>query len=406
MRRLDMKKSMSWALLLALFTTACVLAVSFGRAVTAQDPAPKAKGAPVSSQTKKPKVIGAPAPTPTPTPDLGEDPDEANENDPDRPQFSQGIVNQAEYMRRRDEWVNIKLGMEPGKPYDPSIRENAVMEMKAQEEKMQEDVRKGLVSPHVLSSTGWINIGPFPLANGQTNTVEVPTSGRTIAIAVHPTNPDIVYVGAAQGGLYRSLNGGQTWTQLFDTADSQVIGAIAIAPSNPEIVYVGTGENGQCGSGCYAGVGVYRIDNASTTADLTGPINPLRNYNDSGNNPVSTNIFTGRAISKILVTPNDPSIIFVATASAIVGNVNQSPGGGTVPPTGLRGIYRLGSATGPAAGVTATKLTVNPVNCFDTPCTGNHNILDMVFDLNDPTGNTIVCWARPIIAVGDGGVFR
>ena len=53
-------------------------------------------------------------------------------------------------------------------------------------------------------------------------------SGRTIAIAVHPTNPDIVYVGTANGGLYRTINGGTTWTPLMDSADSLAIGAIAI----------------------------------------------------------------------------------------------------------------------------------------------------------------------------------
>src|SRR5205085_3377871 len=70
------------------------------------------------------------------------------------------------------------------------------------------------------------------------------------------------------------------------------------------------------------------------------------------------------------------------------------------------GIYRLANATGPAAGVTFTKLTVNAVNCFDTPCTGNQSVLDMVFDPADATGNTLVCWARPAVVVSDGGVFR
>jgi hypothetical protein len=46
---------------------------------------------------------------------------------------------------------------------------------------------------------------------------------------------------------------------IFDGANL-VIGALALAPSNPDILYVGTGEAGQCGSGCYAGIGVYRID--------------------------------------------------------------------------------------------------------------------------------------------------
>src|SRR6266480_667468 len=338
----------------------------------------------------------------------GEGDDEAD--NADIPPFMRGKVNEQEYLSNRQEWVNMKLGMTPGLTYDPMIRSHAIEQMEGQKAELKVRAAKlrnakDAVVPLIASGL-WTELGPRPAPNGQTSTVNQPVSGRTVAIAINPINPNIVYVGGAQAGVYRTVNGGQTWTPIFDTAQSMVIGALALAPSNPDILYVGTGEAGQCGSGCYAGIGVYRIDNASTTAVLTGPINPLRNYNDASNNPVSANVFTGRAISKILVTPTDPSIIFVSTTSAIVGNPQQAPFNGTVPPLGIRGIYRLANATGPAAGVTATKLTVNAVNCFDTPCTGNHSILDMVFDPADLTGNTLVCWARPAVVVGDGGVFR
>lgn len=347
-------------------------------------------------ETRKPKV--------KPTPNIEVGPDEANENDPDRPAFAQGLVNQAEYMRRRQEWVNYKLGMDPGKPYDPNIRQQSLKQMARQEESLRTAVADGRVSPRVLSNS-WTNIGPFPLANGQTNGAETPVSGRTIAIAVHPTNPDLVYVGTAQGGVYRSTNGGQTWTQLFDSADSQVIGAIAISPSDPEIVYIGTGENGQCGSGCYAGVGVYRIDNASTTATLTGPINPQ--ITTGITTTVTYNAFTGRSISEILVAPTDPSVIFVATASAIVGNPNQSPQGGTVPPLGLRGLFRINGANGAIAGMTIAKLIVTAQpGGFDVPSTGNRSIMDIAFDPADTTGNTLVAFVNGTNAANDGGVFR
>ena len=303
----------------------------------------------------------------------------------------------------------MKLGMTPGLTYDPMIRSRAIEQMEQQRAELRAKAAqlgnaKDAVVPLIASGL-WTELGPKPAPNGQTSGVNQPVSGRTVAIAIHPTNPNIVYVGGAQAGVYRSLNGGQTWTPIFDGAQSLVIGALALAPSNPDILYVGTGEAGQCGSGCYAGIGVYRIDNASTTANLTGPINPLRNYNDAGNNPVSGNIFTGRTVSKILVNPTDPSIIFVATASGIIGNPQQAPGGNTVPPLGIRGLYRLANATGPAAGVTSTKLTVSATNCFDTPCTGNLSILDMAYDGLDATGNTIALWLRPTTGT-EGGVYR
>jgi len=320
-----------------------------------------------------------------------------------------GKMNREDYLLLRQAWVNEKLGMTPGLTYDPMIRSRAIEQMEAQREDLRERAAKvrnskGAVLPNIASNV-WTELGPRPAPNGQTSTVNQPVAGRTVAIAIHPTNPNIVYVGGAQAGVYRSTNGGQTWTPIFDGAQSLVIGALALAPSNPDILYVGTGEAGQCGSGCYAGIGIYRIDNASTTANLTGPINPLRNYNDASNNPVSGNVFTGRTVSKILVNPTDPSIIFVATASGIVGNPQQAPQGNTVPPLGIRGLYRLANATGAAAGVTATKLTVSATNCFDTPCTGNLSILDMVYDGNDGTGNTIALWLRPTTGV-EGGVYR
>ena len=392
-------------LLLAGFSTVIALIViTFAPGSAARSGSQKASGKSAAQRQTERSKVKLPAAKKKPTPDMTENPDEAEENDPDRPARVQGKVNQAEYLRQRQEWVNSKLGMEPGMPYDPMIRQEGIKQMRAQEKKIQEDVVAGRISPRVLS-TGWTNIGPFPIPDGQTSGVVNPVSGRTVAIAVHPTNPDLVYVGAAQGGVYRSTNGGLTWTQLFDSADSQVIGALTLAPSNPDILYVGTGEAGQCGSGCYAGIGLYRVDNASTTATLTGPINPVRNYNDAGGNPVSTGIFTGRTISKILVNPSDPSIVFVATASGIVGNPQQAPGGNTIPPLAIRGLYRLANATGPAAGVTATKLTVSATNCFDLPCTGNLSILDMVYDGLDATGNTIALWLRPTTGA-EGGVYR
>src|SRR4051812_29115809 len=244
------------------------------------------------------------------------------ENDDDLPANMRGRINRQEYLTARQEWVNERLGMTPGVPYDPSLRLEAIKQMAAQKEDLRAQARKieragGRSMVPLIAANTWTEIGPKPVPNGQTSTVNQPVAGRTVAIAIHPTNPNIVYVGGAQAGVYRTLNGGQTWTPIFDTAGSLVIGALALAPSNPDILYVGTGEAGQCGSGCYAGIGVYRIDNASTTANLTGPINPVRNYNDNLGNPTSAAVFTGRAISKILVTPSDPSIIFVSTASAI-----------------------------------------------------------------------------------------
>ncbi len=395
-------------LLAALIAAVALLLVNFPPHVSGENSKQKAAQQAQSTEkavvqtkgtrSRKPKV--------KPTPDIELEPDEANEKDPDRPPFAQGLVNHAEYLRRRQEWVNMKMGFEPGKPFDPMARARAVAQMKAQEDSLAGSVKQGLISPRVLSS-GWTNIGPFPLANGQTNSTETPVSGRITSIAVHPTNPDIVYVGAAQGGLYRSLNGGQTWTQLFDSAATQVVGAIAIAPSNPEIVYVGTGENGQSADS-FIGIGFYRIDNASTTADLTGPINPL--ITTGTTTAITYAAFNGRTISEILVAPNDPSVVFVATATGAIANPGQSPGNTVGPPPflALRGLFRVNNATGPIAGMTIAKLTVTTAGGLDVPSTGNRSIMDIAFDPADNTGNTIVAFVNGLggATTLDGGIWR
>ena len=133
---------------------------------------------------------------------------------------------------------------------------------------------------------------------------EVPVSGRVSAIAVDPNNPNLVYVGGAQGGVYRSFDGGETWTQLLVGAKNFAIGCITIDPVDPNIVFVGTGEGNSSGDSHF-GVGVYVIRNAKSDApNLEGP------YNLNGQ---GTNVFFTTSIASIVVDPNNDNIVFVAT---------------------------------------------------------------------------------------------
>ncbi|MGN6592566.1 MAG: WD40/YVTN/BNR-like repeat-containing protein, partial [Terriglobales bacterium] len=66
--------------------------------------------------------------------------------------------------------------------------------------------------------------------------------GRSVANAGVASQPEVFYFGGVDGGVFKTENAGRTWTQLFDGQPVQSIGAIAVAPSDANIIYVGTGE--------------------------------------------------------------------------------------------------------------------------------------------------------------------
>src|SRR3954471_22571950 len=68
------------------------------------------------------------------------------------------------------------------------------------------------------------------------------TSGRVMTIAVDPSNQAVIYIGAASGGVWKTLNGGASWQPVFDTQGSYSIGWVAIDERHPNVVWVGTGE--------------------------------------------------------------------------------------------------------------------------------------------------------------------
>ena len=68
-------------------------------------------------------------------------------------------------------------------------------------------------------------------------------SGRVRGVAVHPTDPNTVYIGAAAGGIWKTVDGGTNWTDMSGDLNLLTFGAIAIDPNNTNTVYAGTGES-------------------------------------------------------------------------------------------------------------------------------------------------------------------
>ena len=121
--------------------------------------------------------------------------------------------------------------------------------------------------------------------------------GRVTTLAISRQNGDILYAGAADGGVLKSVNQGYNWTPLFDTQPSLSMGAIALDPTNDNIVYVGTGEANSSGDS-YDGFGMVKSTNG-------------------GASWFSLGLEETRHIGKIVVDPLNPSVLYVAALGTL-----------------------------------------------------------------------------------------
>lgn len=116
-------------------------------------------------------------------------------------------------------------------------------------------------------------------------------SGRVTTIDVVNNNPDVMYVGTASGGLWKSTSGGVKWTPVFEKEASASIGAVAIQQSNPSVVWVGTGE-GNPRNSLNGGFGIYKSL-------------------DGGKSWLAMGLENTRHIHRIIIDPNNPDVVYV-----------------------------------------------------------------------------------------------
>lgn len=116
-------------------------------------------------------------------------------------------------------------------------------------------------------------------------------SGRVTAIDVVHKDPDVMYVGTASGGLWKSVSGGIKWDPVFDREITASIGAVAIQQSNPSVIWVGTGE-GNPRNSLNGGYGVYKSL-------------------DGGKSWKSMGLENTRHIHRIIVDPVNPNTVYV-----------------------------------------------------------------------------------------------
>jgi photosystem II stability/assembly factor-like uncharacterized protein len=142
------------------------------------------------------------------------------------------------------------------------------------------------VDPALYSSMHWRLLGPF-------------RAGWAEMIEGVPSKPNTFYFGASGGGVWKTDDAGRTWTSLFDKGGSSAIGAIAIAPSNPDVIYAGGGQP-TTRYDIQSGRGVYRSSDGGKT------------WTDLG-------LTDTKYIGRIWVSPTDPNMVIVGAVGHFFG---------------------------------------------------------------------------------------
>lgn len=157
----------------------------------------------------------------------------------------------------------------------------------------------------VPMATTWQSIGPAPTVSAFMNNWGV-TSGRINSIAISPANPQVILIGSATGGIFRSSDGGNSFRATSDDQADLAIGSLAFAPSEPQIVYAGCGDTR---SG-YLGSGVLRsMDGGRSWQRVSNQTLPAPGQ-----------------ISKITVDPANANRVYVAQFSRLSENTRFAAG--------------------------------------------------------------------------------
>jgi photosystem II stability/assembly factor-like uncharacterized protein len=181
---------------------------------------------------------------------------------------------------------------------------------------------RGRASAQCGCNAHWVQVGPAPLRvyNDQIYQGAGPDSGEVVDIAVVPrqTKDTTIYIATNDGGIWRTRNGGVSWTPTTDGLATLSMGAVALDPTNPSVVYAGTGNNYDGGRRVSTlpfskGIGIYRSDDGG----------------DSWPYLLGSNVFTGKNITRIVV-PNSHTLL-VGTTNGLYKSIDAGAHFGAPP---------------------------------------------------------------------------
>jgi photosystem II stability/assembly factor-like uncharacterized protein len=162
-------------------------------------------------------------------------------------------------------------------------------------------------TPATPGGSNWVPLGPLAIVNGQTyGGARVIVTGRVTEIVSHPTDPLTIYVATARGGIWKTTDGGVTWSPMSDNAISLAIGSLGIAPSSPSTLYAGTGEGN-----IYFYALSFPLDSINASYNGSGIIKSI----DGGVNwtTQAAALFTGSCFYRIKVHPTNANFVFAAS---------------------------------------------------------------------------------------------
>ncbi|HKV05580.1 MAG TPA: hypothetical protein VJO53_10795, partial [Candidatus Acidoferrales bacterium] len=282
----------------------------------------------------------------------------------------------ADLIRRRAQWFFEQRANPLG--YIPA---GALQKAIEQRDRMKAQQHSG---PGVVNAAGiitfpgdalWHLMGPQPVNEVFSVNGGFPTaSGRVTAIAVDPTDATgkTVYIGAAAGGVWKTTDGGATWTPLTDSQPSLAVGSITIDPNNHNTIYVGTGEENFSGDAFY-GAGILKSSDGGTTWTQLGATTFAHVFGPNSG---------GAYIGAIAVQPGNSSIVLAAVTFIVGGTVG--------------GIYRSADA-----GVTWAEVSAGtpPIGIAAT---------GVVFEPTVVAGTTAIAYAAMGWAGGDAanGIYK
>jgi len=223
--------------------------------------------------------------------------------------------NKLEFRNGPDEWLYNQRAW----PYR-SINNNAYLTSKKQALNLLKSKNKDF-------NGSWVSVGPINIG------------GRITDIEMPANDTNIIFIGTASGGIFKTINHGISWFPIFDNELSLSIGDLKIDPNNPNIIYAGTGEaNASSNNGAFPGNGIYKSMNGGISWSNIGL-------------PNSQNI------GRIIINPLNSNNLFVAVMGQLYGTNNE------------RGVYRsvnggsswqkvlyVNDSTG------CVDLTINPIN--------------------------------------------